>query len=130
MNWLFRALIVCFASLSVAQAATPAWIEQSNEYAKILLEINARYNPESATSVGVEGFDKDVLDLKPQFQQRQGADLAAAVQKLEGLRASTPDALVGQDLDILVKAARQQQRNLQLNRQYLLTFLDLPQAVF
>src|SRR5262245_1299646 len=128
-RWL-TALVGSLAVTAAAYAADNSWIEQSNRNAQILLEINARYNPETATSVGVEGYDKDVVDLKPRFQQRQETELAAAEKKLRDLRETESDTRVRQDLDILIKAAQQQQRNSELNRKYLLTFLDLPQVMF
>ena len=69
-----------------ARAADAGWIQESNRYAQELLEVNARYGPEGAASLGVEGHDTEVLDLKPQFFERQIADLQAAAQKLESAR--------------------------------------------
>src|SRR4051812_31719364 len=128
----FRGLLFtwCGFYFSSSLAADTNWIDESNRYAQTLLELNARYNPESASSVGVEGHDSDVLDLKPQFQQRQEADLRIAIQQLQQARASNPDRRVQQDLDILVSAAQQQLRTSELNRKYLLTFFDVAQSMF
>lgn len=127
-RWLL--LVGCVALFSTAQAADTAWIEESNRHAQILLDITARYSPEGATSLGIEGHDTEVFDLKPNFMERQEADLEAAAVRLEALRARTTDARVRQDLDILIKAARDQRQTLQLNRKHLLPFFDLPQAIF
>lgn len=127
-RWLL--LATCVALFSTAPAADTSWLEESNRNAQILLEITARYSPEGATSLGIEGHDQEVFDLKPNFLERQEADLEAAVAKLEAVRASTTDARVRQDLDILIKAARDQRHTLQLNRKRLLPFFDLPQAIF
>ncbi|HJY38251.1 MAG TPA: DUF885 domain-containing protein, partial [Steroidobacteraceae bacterium] len=48
----------------------------------------------------------------------------------EQLRGSASDPLVRRDLDILIGAARDQKRSLELNRQLTLPFFDLGQAVF
>lgn len=56
-------------------AAEADWIAESNRHAQILLDVSARYAPESAASLGVEGYDAQVFDLKPQFAERQEADL-------------------------------------------------------
>lgn len=113
-----------------AQGADADWLKQSNRNAQILLDVSARYSPEFATSLGVEGHDAEVLDLKPQYVERQEADLEAAVVRLEALRAATIDNRIRQDLDILIEAARSQRETSQLNRKYLLPFFDLPQAVY
>lgn len=126
--------LLCLVALaaigSPSIAADTAWLEESNRNAQILLDITAKYSPEGATSLGIEGHDKEVFDVKPQFSERQEADLEAAVARLEALRAGASDARVRQDLDILVKAARDQRTSLQLNRKYLLPFFDLPQAIY
>lgn len=111
-------------------AADSNWLEQSNRNAQVLLEVSARYSPEFATSMGVEGYDAEVLDLKPQYMERQEADLEAAAVRFEALRAVTSDSRIRQDLDILIEAARSQRETSVLSRKYLLPFFDLPQAVY
>ncbi|HKU15638.1 MAG TPA: DUF885 domain-containing protein [Steroidobacteraceae bacterium] len=126
-----RAAIVIVALVAPAAfAAQPSWVEESNRHAQILLDVMARYNPEAAATFGVEGHDSEVFDVRPGVAERQEADLAAAVIRLEQARAATTDPLVRLDVDILIGAARDQQRSLQLNGQLALPFFDLGQAVF
>jgi hypothetical protein len=128
---MFRAAVLIVALVAPAAfAAEPSWIEASNRHAQILLDVMARYNAESAASLGVEGHDSEIVDLKPRFSERLEADLAAATAKLEQLRGSTTDPLVRRDLDILIGAARDQKHSSELNRQLALPFFDLGQAVF
>ncbi|HEU4691249.1 MAG TPA: DUF885 domain-containing protein, partial [Vicinamibacterales bacterium] len=97
---------------------------------QVLLEVMARYNAEAAASFGVEGQDGEVFDLKPRVLERQEADLAAAIVKLEGLKTAATDPLVRRDLDILIGAARDRKQSIELNRQLTLPFFDVGQAVF
>jgi Bacterial protein of unknown function (DUF885) len=128
---MFRAAVMIFVlAAPPAWAAQSSWIEESNRNSQVLLDVMARYNAESAASLGVEGHDNDVFDVKPRVSERQEADLAAAIAKLEQLRAAAADPLVRRDLDILMGAARDQKRSLELNRQLALPFFDLGQAVF
>jgi hypothetical protein len=128
---MFRAAVLIVALVAPAAfAAEPSWIEASNRHAQILLDVMARYNAESAASLGVEGHDSEIVDLKPRFSERQEADLGAATAKLEQLRGSATDPLVRRDLDILIGAARDQKHSAELNRQLALPFFDLGQAVF
>lgn len=113
-----------------AYAAEPDWIAASNQHAKVLLDITAKYGPEAAASLGVEGYDEQVFDLKPGFAERAEADFEAAANKLQGIRTTTTDSRVQQDLDILIDAARDQRTTSQLTRKYMLPFFDLPQAIF
>lgn len=129
---MIRSLVTLLAVLqaSLTFAADTDWIQESNRHAQVLLEVNAKYNPEGATSLGVEGHDADVFDLKPRFIERQAADLQAAADRLEAERARASVELVKQDLDILVRAARNQKTTLELNNKLLLPFFDLGHAVF
>jgi hypothetical protein len=128
---MFRAAVLILAlAAPAAFAAEPSWIAESNKNAQILLEVMARYNAEAAATFGVEGHDAEIFDLKPQFSERQEADLGTAVARLEQLRTRASDPLVRRDLDILIGAARDQKRSLELNRQLALPFFDLGQAVF
>lgn len=129
---MIRGVIALLVALNVsaAFAAQADWIEESNRHAQVLLEVNARYGPEGAAQLGVEGHDAEVFDLKPGFVERQQADLEAAAKKLEGARAATSDKLVRQDLDIMIGSARDLTTTLELNRKLMLPFFDLGQAVF
>ena len=51
-----------------ARADDQGWIEESNKHAQVLLEVLAKYNPEAASRLGVEGHDAEVIDLKPQYE--------------------------------------------------------------
>jgi uncharacterized protein DUF885 len=128
---MFRAAVLIVAlAAPAAFAAEPSWIEESNRNAQILLDVLARYNAESAASLGVEGHDSEIFDLKPQFSERQEADLGAAITRLEQVRGSAADPLVRRDLDILIGAARDQKRSAELGRELTLPFFDLGQAVY
>ncbi|HEX7013458.1 MAG TPA: DUF885 domain-containing protein [Steroidobacteraceae bacterium] len=124
------AAVLLALSATSALAAEASWTEESNRYAQVLLEVNARYNPEFAATVGVEGHDTEIIDLKPRFSERQEADLEAAARKLESLRESVTDERVRQDVQLLIQAARDQKRSLELNRQLMLPFFDLAQFVY
>ncbi|HEV8334292.1 MAG TPA: DUF885 domain-containing protein [Steroidobacteraceae bacterium] len=128
---MIRAAVLIVALVAPAAfAAQPSWIEESNKNAQILLDVMARYNAESAATFGVEGHDNEIFDLKPQFSERQEADLGTAITRLEQLRSSASDPLVRRDVDILIGAARDQKHSLELNRQLALPFFDVGQAVF
>lgn len=124
------AFVLLMLAVPTAHAADNSWIETSNQHAKVLLDIAARYDPEGAAALGVEGHDTEVADLEPGFSERQEVDLANAARQLATRRDQTENPLVKQDLEILIRAAQDQQRTLELNRKLTLPFFDLAQAVF
>ena len=88
---MMRSMIAALLTLQAgfAWAAQADWIEKSNQHAQALLEITARYAPEQASQLGVEGHDAEVFDLKPGFIERQVADLDALVTRTEERIEST-----------------------------------------
>jgi len=130
MQRLVTLFVVATLVGSATQAAEPEWITESNRYAQILLEVGARYQPESAANLGLEQYDREIFDLKPKFDERQEADLAAAITRLEAARASAKDELVKQDLDILIKAAQRRATTSALSRRLMIPYFDVGEQIF
>ena len=129
-----RSLTILFISMlsiaSAAQAAEAAWITESNRHTQVLLEVNARYQPESAADLGLTQYDRLIIDLKPKFDERFEADLAAAITQLETVRAQVKDDRASQDLDILIKAAQRQAATSALNRRLMIPYFDLGKQIY
>ena len=129
-----RSLTTLFASVlsfaSAAQAAEAAWITESNRHTQVLLEVNARYQPESAADLGLPQYDRLIIDLKPKFDERLEADLATAITQLESARAQVTDDRASQDLDILIKAAHRQATTSALNRRLMIPYFDVGKQIF
>ena len=131
MHRTLRTLVALLATLASPLAlAAEDWLEQSNANAQPLLELIARYGPESAAALGIEGHDADVFDLKPRYDERLEADLERVAADLQARIATTPDPRVKQDLQILVKAARDQVTTSRLNRKLMLPWFDLSETLF
>lgn len=122
--------IACLFPFCAALAAEPEWIADSNRQTQVLLELDARYTPEYSASLGVEGHDEEIFDLKPGFQERREADLAAAIAKLEAARPSMKDERARQDLEILIKAAQREREESRLDRRLMIPYFDVGRVVF
>ena len=123
------AALVAAASVSAAPP-TPEWITESNQQAAALLQENAKYNPEFASVVGVDGHDAEIFDAKPHTVQRQEADLDAVVAGYQRALPTASDPRVKQDIEILLKSARDQRTTIELTDQLMLPYFDLPQQLF
>jgi hypothetical protein len=115
---------------SGAFAAEPEWITQSNQFTQLLLDVNARYAPEGVADIGLEQYDTAILDIRPRYPERQEADLAAVVSKLEAARPTVTDPRGRQDLDILIKSAKDQVTTSALNRRLMIPYIDVGKTVF
>lgn len=138
---LFFALTITGASSAYSvqaspQAKAPAaadqkeWIKRSNEYAQILLKIQAKYAPESAGRQGVEGLDEQVTQFSSERRERQKADVRAAIAQLQQALETEKDPLVKQDLQIMLKAAQQNVRGQELDEKYDMPYFNVGQLIF
>ena len=123
-------LAACGLFSVAAQATDAPWIAESNRYAQLLLDVNARYQPESAADLGLEQYDADVLDLKPRFQERMEADFAAVATQLEAARGSVSDPRAKQDLEILIDSAKRTRESSELSRRLMIPAFDVGRTVF
>ena len=113
-----------------ACAAQAEWITQSNQFTRLLLDVNARYAPEAVADAGLEQYDTAILDIKPGYAQRQEADLTAVAAKFEASRASVTDPRGRRDLEILIKSAADQAHTSALNRRLMIPYIDVGKTVF
>lgn len=120
-----------FAALSVpAASAEQPWVTKSNANAKLLLNVIAKYDPENASSVGVDGLDDQIVDLSRDQYEPQQKDLRTVIAELEKRRKAETDPKVKQDLDILITRAQDQMHSNALNRKYFMPFIDVTGMIF
>jgi uncharacterized protein (DUF885 family) len=131
MKQLMTALLsAAILVMPTAHAAEPEWITESNRHTQVLLEVLARYQPETAAGLGLEQYDREVFDLKPKYDERSEADLAAAITKLEAIRTGVKDERARQDVDILIKAAQRRVTTSALNRRLMIPYFDVGEQFF
>lgn len=127
----FIRLVAALVAVSApASLLAQDWVEESNRNAEVLLEVMARFNPEFAGQMGVEGVDEDVIDLKPGVDERSQAAIAAAEEELKARLEKATHPKVRQDLHILIESAEDQIKGEQINRKYTLLYFNGPQIAF
>ena len=132
MNFPLRSLVGCM-SLAVACsafAAEPAWVARSNTNAQLLLLLMAKYSPESASQLGVDGFDDQISDLSRDQFEAANADSRAAIAELQKRLAGETDSKVKQDLEILIETAQDRLSSRALNRKYFMPYMDVVSMVY
>ena len=113
-----------------ATGADRSWIARSNENAKILLAVQARFAPEQAARLGQPGLDDRITDLTPGHQERLRKATGEALARIEELRRTEKDPLVAQDLAILADAARKNIRGSELSERLEVPYYNLARLVF
>ena len=79
----------------------PDWIARSNHYTQMLLEVQLKHSPESASTLGLTSFDTAITDASRAdeiAQRKQLEDVLATLKKAE---AKEQDKNMRQDLEIL-----------------------------
>ncbi len=91
-----------------AVAAEPAWVTKSNDNAKLLLNVIAKYSPEGASSLGVDGFDEQITDMSRDQFDATNRDLRAAIAEMDKRLKAESDPKIRQDLEILISSVVKQ----------------------
>ena len=123
-------IVTALLPASLALAVDNSWVEESNENAQLVLNRMARYSPELAAGLGVEGYDAEILDLKENGYQRRLEDFNKEIDALNQRLQTAENTKVIQDLEILIKNAKDNVHTAALNRQYMLPYYNLPQSLF
>ena len=118
------------ATMSASAADPHAWVAESNKITQIVLEAQARFNPEGSAQLGVEGLDDQVLDLKPQLYERTMGVANDLVTDLRKRLEQTSDPLVKQDIEILIKSTQDFMKTSQLTQDNLLPYINVSQIVY
>jgi len=129
-DWLLVLTVSTASWHASAGALETSWVDQSNANAQIVLEGLARFNPEMAGSIGVDGLDEQVTDLKPDLYERRLADSQETLGELETWLQDETDSRIRQDLGIMIKRVKAGRRTAKLNRENMLPYFNLSQSVF
>ncbi|HEY3052451.1 MAG TPA: DUF885 domain-containing protein, partial [Thermoanaerobaculia bacterium] len=124
------ATIICLVAPAFTQTSTPEWVKRSNANSKILLDVLARFAPESAARFGVDGYDAEVFQLPNDINAKTIAAVQDAIAKLEAKLATETDPAVRQDLQILISSARDNIEGTRLTEKYQLPYFNLSLAIF
>lgn len=118
------------AILSSAHAGELPWVTRSNANARLLLQVTAKYSPESASRLGVDGYDEAIRDLSRDQYEVETADIKSVIAQYQKALAQEADAKVRQDLEILITSAQNDLSSEALDRKYFFPFIDVMGIVF
>lgn len=111
-------------------AAEPAWVAKSNANAKLLLNVVAKYSPEEASSLGIDGFDEQIRDMSRDQFAATNKDLAAVAAELQKRLKTESDPKIKQDLAILIENAQDRVRTDAVQRKYMMPFENPTEMIF
>jgi uncharacterized protein (DUF885 family) len=118
------ACALLITSVAAIAQTPPAWVAKSNQNAQLLIDLNARNAPESAGSNGVSGLDEQIFVPTADYRERIRAGLRTVIAELKARLAAEQDALVRQDLEILIRSADNSLRNSETSERIVLFYFD------
>ncbi len=122
--------LVLLTVLSLPLAAVTEWVERSNQNAKLLLDLQARYSPEGAGRAGAEGVDEQISDLSAAAQQRMRKELGTLRAEFRKRAAAERHPKVRQDLQILIDSIDEEIESSEVNERYLVEYRAVAHLVF
>src|SRR5579863_8685174 len=92
------------ATPAAAPAAQPdrGWIQRSNQYTELLLDVTKKHSPEAASQQGLAQYDEQISQPTKQDDDASTAETKAVQTKLTRALALEHDKYVQQDLTILL----------------------------
>lgn len=123
-------LLLMITLLSGWASASEDWVAESNAHTEFVMLEQAKFTPESFSSLGIESVDAEIRNLGPKIYERSQKATKKLITELESRKKTTEDPRVLQDLDILIKSLQDSYHTAELNRQHLLPYNNLSQALF
>jgi uncharacterized protein (DUF885 family) len=129
-NLISCGLLAAVLVVAPAGAEDVDWVAKSNEHAQVVLEVLAKFSPEGAASMGVEGLDEEITDLSEGIYARGLQASYELLEELKRRKADEGNRKVRQDLDILIQSVEDNIRTSQLNRDNMLPYFNMSQTIF
>lgn len=120
-------MLLCASPLLIA---AEQWVEESNINTDMVLQAQAKFQPEPVSALGIVAADTGIIDLKPKVYERSQADTLQLIQALEARKQTTENPRVLQDMDILIKSLRDSYHTAELNEKYVLPYYNLSQTIY
>ncbi len=123
-------LIILPFAVNAQTTATKAWVAKSNNYTKILLDIDKKYSPEFGSQQGLTMYDEQIGVPTLANALAAQKEKQHAIVLLKAARQTEKDRFVKQDLDILINKIQLAIKQANYFQQKQVTFLNATGTVF
>ena len=124
------ALLAAWVLMFPAHADEADWVTKSNAYADLLLQEIAKFSPENAGGIGVDGLDEEIRDLGPGVFDRGMESSRNLLAKLKASLETETDKKVRQDIGIMMKVLEDNLYSSQLDRDTMLPYFNISRTIF
>ncbi|MFK8050162.1 MAG: DUF885 domain-containing protein [Halioglobus sp.] len=127
---LFLKVWIPIAATLLSALARADWIEDSDVYAREVLEAQGTFAPEYVSQHGMTQFDSEVVDLNPEVFERYLAVSSKLQSKLRKSLEGEKNNKVRQDLEILLQSLADGDESQILARKHLIPFFNIHKRLF
>ena len=122
-------VLVLLASPLRSFAAAP-WIEESNHYTQMLVDVHLRHSPEYGSSQGLAEYDTRIAVPTLADELAQRAERDAVIAQIKARLPLEKDRKVAEDMQILIHAIDLDDRELDLQIRLDVPFINASERVF
>lgn len=108
----------------------PQWIEESNRYTQMLVDVHLSHSPEYGSAQGLAKYDADISKPTLADELAEKAERDAVIEKIKAQLPSENDRKVAEDMRILIHAIDLDDRELALNLRLDVPFINASAQVF
>jgi Bacterial protein of unknown function (DUF885) len=121
------------AAPPTADATTPAdksWIARSNEFANLLIDIEKKHSPESASADGLSQYDEKISVATHEDDLAEIAETRAALAKLQEQLPKEQNKYVRQDLEIMIHSTQLKLKQHDFAEAHQIPYINASAAVY
>ena len=127
---IMRGIGLILLAVCTLTGAEKAWVTQSNENAKLLLELEAKFSPEGASRTGIDGLEEQVSRIGTAVRLESQAAERKALAELERRLVKEKDARVKQDLEIMIQATKDGLKAQEVTEKLMLPYPRVSRIIF
>jgi len=118
------------AAASPPSPVVPGWVEISNRYAKMLLDVSFDHHPEFGSQQGLAQFDTKVAQPTLADEDKERAQTEAVLAKLKAATAEKQPREVAEDLQIMISKTELNFKRQDFQRAHNVPFINASSLVF
>ena len=118
------------ANAQTNTADTKDWVAKSNNYTKILIDIDVKYSPELGSEQGIAFYDTSIAVPTLANEAAKRKEKENAVAQLRNAKSKEGNIAIKQDLDILIRQTELDFRSEDFNLNKEVPFLNAAGTVF
>src|SRR5580658_3651663 len=123
-------LVCCALAMPLRLIAGEPWIEDSNRYTQMLVDVRLAHNPEYGSAQGLSQYDALIRNPALADEQKERAERDAVIERIKAQLPQEKDRRVAEDSQILIHAIDLSDRGLDLQTRLDVPFINASERIF